>query len=88
MSMKKEIRGIICLLWAMVMVASCSDNSKMKGLLEQVPADADVVFVGNVKTVLESAGGALDNSQVILPAFISDNMSQGEKQKFDETNAS
>ena len=85
--MKKEIRGIICLLWAMVMVASCSDNSKMKGLLEQVPADADVVFVGNVKTVLESAGGALDNSQVILPAFISDNMSQGEKQKFDETNA-
>lgn len=29
----------------MLMAASCSDNSKMKGLLEQVPADADVVFV-------------------------------------------
>ena len=41
----------------MLMAASCSDNSKMKGLLEQVPADADVVLVGSVKTVLESAGG-------------------------------
>lgn len=85
--MKREIRGIICLFLAMLMAASCSDNSKMKGLLEQVPADADVVLVGSVKTVLESAGGKLENSQIILPAFISDNLSQGEKKDFDEANA-
>ena len=84
--MKREIRGIICLFLAMLMAASCSDNSKMKGLLEQVPADADVVLVGSVKTVLESAGGKLENSQIILPAFISDNLSQGEKKDFDEAN--
>lgn len=40
---------------ALVMTTSCSDNGKMKALLEQIPENTEVVCVGNVKTILESA---------------------------------
>lgn len=35
--MKRILSGLICLVMALVMTTSCSDNGKMKALLEQIP---------------------------------------------------
>ena len=48
----KKIKELLCLVVAVVLSMSCSDNAKMKNLLENIPDNADVVYVGNVKTVL------------------------------------
>ena len=42
----------------------------MKDLLENVPASMDVVMVGNVKTIIESAGGNMEDSKIHLPKFL------------------
>ena len=60
--MKMKINGLLCLVLALVLSTSCSDNAKMKDLLENVPASMDVVMVGNVKTIIESAGGNMEDS--------------------------
>lgn len=54
---------------ALVMTTSCSDNGKMKALLEQIPENAEIVCVGNVKTILESAGGSNADSKIKLPSY-------------------
>ena len=68
--MKMKINGLLCLVLALVLSTSCSDNAKMKDLLENVPASMDVVMVGNVKTIIESAGGNMEDSKIHLPKFI------------------
>lgn len=62
-------------LWVLASVVSfcaCSNDHKMYALLKQIPSDADVVVVGNVKTVLESAGGSINDSKIKLPSEIKD----------------
>ena len=53
----------------LVMTTSCSDNGKMKALLEQIPENTEFVCVGNVKTILESAGGSIEDSKIKLPSY-------------------
>lgn len=52
---------------AVLLSVSCTDNTKMQNLLENIPENTDFVFVGSVKTVLESAGGKIENSKIVLP---------------------
>ena len=65
---------------------SCSNNSKMENLLENIPENTDLVFVGNVKTVLESAGGKIENSMIVLPTYVSSEMKENNTKEFDEAN--
>ena len=71
---------------AVVLSVSCTDNTKMQNLLENIPENTDFVFVGSVKTVLESAGGKIENSKIVLPNYISNEMKEGDAEKFDEAN--
>ena len=82
----KKIKELLFLVVAVVLSMSCSDNAKMKNLLENIPDNADVVYVGNVKTVLESAGGKIENSQIVLPEYITNEMASGDTKEYDEMN--
>ena len=71
---------------AVLLSVSCSDNSKMQNLLENIPENTDMVFVGNVKTVLESAGGKVEGSQIVLPDYVTSEMKKGDTEEFEKTN--
>lgn len=75
--MVRNISKLLGLLLVLVLTASCSDNAKMKGLLEQIPASSDLVVVGNLKTIVESAGGTIEKSQFKIPANVSDLLPSG-----------
>lgn len=66
----------MCVVTAMVLTMSCSGNKKMNGVLDRVPADADVVVVGNVQTIVESLGGKVEKSKIELPRYVQCRMSQ------------
>lgn len=83
--MKKTLQSLFCMLIVLALTA-CSENAKLKGLLEQIPAESDVVMVGNVKTVLESMGGSLENNKIKLPANVEDLFSEGEIKELENFN--
>lgn len=57
----KFMKWSICL--ALVLMATaCSNNGNMSSLLERIPEDAEMVVVGDVRTVVESAGGKIEGS--------------------------
>lgn len=64
----KRLNAIFAAL-VMLFIASCS-SEKSNDLLSQIPADANVVIVGNPQTIMESAGGSLSNSAIKLPDYI------------------
>lgn len=68
------------------MAVMLSGGSKMKNLLKQIPADADVVAVGNLKTILESAGGSFENSEIKLPTFITEALTTADTKKLEKAN--
>ncbi len=68
----------------LVMAAACSNDSKTTKLMELIPADADLVAVGNLKTIVESAGGSIDGSQITLPSYITDKMSENDTKEYQE----
>lgn len=82
----KKVKQFLCLVMAVVLSVSCTDNTKMQNLLENIPENTDFVFVGSVKTVLESAGGKIEKSKIVLPNYISNEMKEGDAEKFDEAN--
>lgn len=77
---------LYCLLVAMIITTSCSQDVKMERLLEQIPANTDVVFVGSVKTVVESAGGSLDDGKIKLPSDITSELPNDVMDGYDEAN--
>lgn len=84
--MGKNLKGLIGLVLMAVLSVSCSDNAKVKNLLQQIPANSDVVVVGNVKTVVESAGGTLEDSKIKLPANIADALPKDVMNSLDDVN--
>ena len=82
----KKVKQFLCLVMAVLLSVSCTDNTKMQNLLENIPENTDFVFVGSVKTVLESAGGKIENSKIVLPNYISNEMKEGDAEKFLITN--
>lgn len=62
-------------LWSLLVVAVmsiCSCSSKSDKMLSLVPADMDFVFVGDVKTIVESAGGSITDSKLTIPKWFSE----------------
>lgn len=82
--MKKNLLKLCAGLVLTLLVTACSKNPRMSALLEKLPADADVVVVGDLKTVVESAGGSVDGSKVKLPSFITDEMKGRAERELDE----
>lgn len=78
----KKVKQFLCLVMAVVLSVSCTDNTKMQNLLENIPESTDLVFVGNVKTVLESAGGKIENSMIVLPDYVASEMGKGDTKEF------
>lgn len=83
-NIRSKVRSVILVL--SVMITSCSTDSKMSALLEYVPEESDVVVVGNIKTILKSAGGSVEDSRLRLPTFILDNLSSSDMDDFDDFN--
>lgn len=84
---KNKLFGLLCLIMVIVLNSSCSNNEKMKALLENIPENTDLVLVGNLKTIVESAGGTMEKSKIKLPSYITSSLSQGESDNLDEMNA-
>lgn len=82
--MKKNLLKLCAGLVLTLLVTACSKNPRMSALLEKLPADADVVVVGDLKTVVESAGGSVDGSKVKLSSFITDEMKGRAERELDE----
>lgn len=69
------MKKILYLIAAMVMLLSCSDNDKKAdGVLDCIPANADLVIVGNINKIAESAGGSVKNSQIVLPKDVMEHL--------------
>lgn len=84
---KNKFIGFLCLIMVIVLNSSCSDNGKMKVLLENIPENADFVLVGNLKTVVESAGGTIEDSKIKLPSYIVSSLSNDISDNLDEANS-
>jgi len=73
--MKTKLLNLSFGLLALLALTACSLGSKTSALLDQLPADADLVAVGDFKTIMESAGGSLEDAKIKLPPVLSDAMS-------------
>ena len=58
----------LCL--SVILLATGCGSNNLAELLEHVPADADFVITGDIKTILESAGGKAEGSEVKMPDYI------------------
>lgn len=85
--MKNYFLQLSVLVLALLVFTGCGGDSQFKGLLEQVPANSDVVAVLNVKTLVENAGGQIDGSTVKLPQVALDVMGEDAVKQLDELNA-
>lgn len=65
---KLFLRWTACLLLTIV-AASCSRRADTPALLEQIPADADIVALVNMKTLAQSLGGEVEGSKITLPSY-------------------
>lgn len=76
----------VFVLTLLLLLPSCSQESKMSRLFEHIPKESDVVLVGDIKMVIESAGGSVRDSKIILPGFVLDNVSPRKLDSFDDFN--
>ncbi len=86
MKMRKELlQWGVCAVLSLTM-AACFDDSKTSGLLDKIPADVDFVAVCDVKTMMESAGGSVEDSKLRLPSYLTRAIGR-ENESFDEFNS-
>lgn len=81
--MKTKFMNWSACLVLMLLLTACN-NSRMSSLLDKIPASVDVVAVGDLKTVLESAGGKVEGSKIELPDYITETFSKGENKDYDK----
>lgn len=67
----------------LLLVTACSNGSKMSDLLKKVPAETDMVVIGNVKTIIESLGGSVEGSSITLPSYINNELSESDADAYD-----
>lgn len=67
--MKKLLYHLGLCLSVILLATGCGSNN-LAELLEHVPADADFVITGDIKTILESAGGKAEGSEIKMPDYI------------------
>lgn len=81
----KKLYLAMSVLLGVILMTSCGSDSTAK-LLKAIPAETDMVVVGNVKTIIESAGGSISDSKLQLPKLIADNLSESDSDQLDEIN--
>lgn len=72
---RKSLFGVMMLSLVITVFNSCSDNPEAKSVLEKVPASSDYVVIGDFATIIESAGGSVNGSEVELPSYLFASMS-------------
>lgn len=85
--MKNFFFNFLCLIMAVTLNCSCSDNEKMNVLLENIPANTDFVLVGNLRTIVESAGGKMEDSKIKLPGYLVSYLPNDISDKWDNFNS-
>lgn len=70
--MKKIFGTLMCIVATVLMLSSCSENSKMKAMLECVPDSVDYVLAGNLKDMVESCGEVKKNNKIYLCPLLTD----------------
>lgn len=81
--MKNKLMQLSVLLLSLTLTA-CMGDRKMSSLLDNVPAGVDYVAVGNVRTVIESAGGSIEGSRIILPKYLRNEVPTDELEPVDD----
>lgn len=61
----------LCTLFLVILLTTSCKN-RIEELLDAIPADSDIVVVGDLNTIVESAGGSIEGSKVNLPSKVSD----------------
>ncbi len=82
--MKKRFLQLGALIMLLVLTACSNEMTETSNILKKMPANVDVVAVGNFKTIIESAGGTVDESTFTLPSYITSMLSGAEKEQFEE----
>ncbi len=82
--MKKLFYHLGLCLSVIILTTACGSN-RLAELLEHVPADADFVMTGDIKTILESAGGKVEGSEVKMPSYVGEMQSDREARNMEET---
>lgn len=75
--MKRMTANVGMALLMLLMVTSC--KSKIESLTDALPADADLVMVGNIRTIVEAMDGSINGSTIKLPSYITDLLDGKEK---------
>ncbi len=83
---KKLVQWTLSLVLVFVM-AACSQDSPMSEVLNKVPADVDLVVVGDVKTVVENAGGSVAPGKIEIPAYIDEMMGESTMEELNSMKA-
>lgn len=81
--MKKLFYHLGLCLSVIILTTACGSN-RLAELLEHVPADADFVMTGDIKTILESAGGKVEGSEVKMPSYVGEMQSDREARNMEE----
>lgn len=85
--MKKTFFAALCMAFAAVALNSClggSADKRVAGLLDAIPAEADMVGVVDIKLLLNSAEIELNGSDIILPAYIKNEIPGDAMNEFEE----
>lgn len=77
--------GILMLITLVAASCTQSKDSQTGDILNRIPDNADMVFVGNLNTIIEAAGGSAKNGQITLPPYISEILSETQQAKWEET---
>ena len=81
--MKKLFYHLGLCLSVIILTTACGSN-RLAELLEHVPADADFVMTGDIKTILESAGGKAEGSEVKMPSYVGEMQSDRDARNMEE----
>lgn len=68
--MKNKLKQFGAIIWTLIVLTACSEDSEMSKLLGHVPENADAVVVGDLTTIAKSAGGSIEASTLKMPAFL------------------
>lgn len=73
---RKALGGLMAMTLVTGMLTSCSKSGSSDKLIENIPADANVVMKFNMQQVIENAGCSVDNGKIVLSEKYSDAIRQ------------
>lgn len=73
---RKALGGLMAMALVTCMLTSCGKSGSSDKLIENIPADANVVMKFNMQQVIENAGCSVDNGKIVLSEKYSDAIRQ------------